>query len=69
MLHQSTSLRAIAMCAVVVTGFFVGVDQEGDAADLSKIGIVVFDSDENCVFLFFCMFCCKFIGCCSGIYF
>eukprot|EP01147_Barroeca_monosierra_P009788 gene9788-1985_t len=35
----STSLRAIAMCAVVVTGFFVGVDQEGDAADLSKIGV------------------------------
>ena len=30
MLGQSTSMKALAMCGVVVAGFFMGVDQEGE---------------------------------------
>ena len=39
MLGQSTSLKAMGMCAIIVCGFFVGVDQEGDSGDLSYIGV------------------------------
>ncbi|EGD81696.1 GDP-fucose transporter 1 [Salpingoeca rosetta] len=39
MLHQSTSVRALGMCAIIVMGFFLGVDQEGDEGELSMIGV------------------------------
>jgi GDP-fucose transporter C1 len=38
MLQQTTSLRAIAMCGVIVAGFFLGVDSEKSEADLSFTG-------------------------------
>ena len=38
MLQQTTSLRAIAMCGVIVAGFFLGVDSEKSEADLDFTG-------------------------------
>lgn len=31
MLQQSTSLKAIVCCLIIIAGFFMGVDQEGVA--------------------------------------
>lgn len=38
MLQKSTSMKALAMCAVIVLGFFVGVDQEKNDGQLDFTG-------------------------------
>nr|CAG4646347.1 EOG090X081X [Macrothrix elegans] len=40
LLGEKTSLSAIACCAVIVCGFWLGVDQEGVAGSLSVMGTV-----------------------------
>lgn len=40
LLGQSTSLKAIICCAVIIAGFFLGVDQEGAGGSLSIMGVV-----------------------------
>ncbi|KAK7476521.1 hypothetical protein BaRGS_00032269 [Batillaria attramentaria] len=40
LLGQTTSLKAIACCAVIIAGFFLGVDQEGVAGSLSIMGVI-----------------------------
>ncbi|XP_078679168.1 GDP-fucose transporter 1-like isoform X4 [Branchiostoma floridae x Branchiostoma belcheri] len=39
-LKQTTSLKAIICCLVIISGFVLGVDQEGAAGTLSVIGVV-----------------------------
>ena len=39
MLQQSTSMKALGMCAVIVLGFFVGVDQEKSDGSLEFVGV------------------------------
>eukprot|EP00053_Salpingoeca_punica_P007628 m.69462 g.69462 ORF g.69462 m.69462 type:complete len:325 (+) comp14250_c0_seq1:59-1033(+) len=39
-LNTTTSIRALAMCAIIVMGFFLGVDQEGAGGSLSYIGVI-----------------------------
>eukprot|EP00045_Choanoeca_perplexa_P015119 m.183039 g.183039 ORF g.183039 m.183039 type:complete len:334 (+) comp16891_c0_seq9:33-1034(+) len=51
MLQQTTSLRAIAMCGVIVAGFFLGVDSEKSEADLSFTGIMCGIMASACVAL------------------
>ena len=38
-LQQKVSLRTIACCAVIVSGFILGIDQEGKSVDLSMVGV------------------------------
>ena len=37
-LKQQTSFRAIVCCAVIILGFYLGVEEEGDSGSLSIIG-------------------------------
>lgn len=39
-LGQKTSPPAIVCCLVIIFGFFLGVDQEGDSGSLSVIGVI-----------------------------
>ncbi|XP_060079008.1 GDP-fucose transporter 1-like [Ylistrum balloti] len=39
-LKQATSCKALACCGVIIAGFFLGVDQEGEAGSLSVIGVL-----------------------------
>ena len=39
-LQQRVSLRTIACCGVIVSGFVLGIDQEGKSVDLSLVGVV-----------------------------
>ncbi|OZC09868.1 hypothetical protein X798_02974, partial [Onchocerca flexuosa] len=39
-LGQLTSLKAILCCALIIGGFFLGVDQEDDAGTLSITGVI-----------------------------
>ncbi|XP_066284447.1 GDP-fucose transporter 1-like isoform X2 [Branchiostoma lanceolatum] len=39
-LKQTTSLKAIICCLVIISGFVLGVDQEGAAGTLSVIGVI-----------------------------
>ena len=39
-LGQTTSLKAIACCAMIIGGFLIGLDQEGGSGQLSYIGVV-----------------------------
>lgn len=34
MLQQSTSVKAIVCCLIIIAGFFMGVDQEGVAGKI-----------------------------------
>eukprot|EP00055_Hartaetosiga_balthica_P002998 m.6040 g.6040 ORF g.6040 m.6040 type:complete len:333 (-) comp2535_c0_seq1:373-1371(-) len=47
-LGQSTSIKALAMCGIIVSGFFMGVDQEGS---LSFAGVVYGILASACVAL------------------
>ncbi|CAH1783742.1 unnamed protein product [Owenia fusiformis] len=38
-LKQTTSIKAMACCGVIIAGFFLGVDQEGSAGSLSVTGV------------------------------
>ncbi|KAL8610237.1 hypothetical protein ACOMHN_038932 [Nucella lapillus] len=40
LLGQSTSLKAIICCGIIISGFFLGVDQEGVAGSLSITGVL-----------------------------
>ncbi|CAG5133120.1 unnamed protein product [Candidula unifasciata] len=40
LLQQTTSGKALLCCAVIIAGFFMGVDQEGASGTLSVIGVV-----------------------------
>ncbi|XP_066980732.1 GDP-fucose transporter 1 isoform X2 [Macrobrachium rosenbergii] len=40
LLGQKTSMPAIACCAVIIGGFFLGVDQENEAGSLSVLGVI-----------------------------
>lgn len=44
MLQQSTSLKAIVCCLIIIAGFFMGVDQEGVA------GKNIFMKRHTCIF-------------------
>lgn len=50
-LGQSTSLKALLACGVIVAGFFLGVDQEGDTGELSMLGVFFGISASLCVAL------------------
>ncbi|CAL4093550.1 unnamed protein product, partial [Meganyctiphanes norvegica] len=39
-LGQKTSVAAMTCCAIIVAGFFLGVDQEGESGSLSLIGVL-----------------------------
>ncbi|XP_063243903.1 GDP-fucose transporter 1 [Bacillus rossius redtenbacheri] len=39
-LRQKTSIQTVACCAIIVSGFFLGVDQESVAGSLSILGTV-----------------------------
>lgn len=39
-LGQKTSLSAIVCCFVIIVGFFLGVDQEGEGGSLSFVGVI-----------------------------
>lgn len=39
-LGQKTSFSAVICCCIIVLGFFLGVDQEGDSGSLSIAGVV-----------------------------
>ena len=39
-LGQKTSLAALGCCGVILSGFWLGVDQEGEGGDLSIIGVI-----------------------------
>lgn len=51
MLGQSTSFKAIICCAVIVGGFFLGIDQEGAGGSLSLLGVVYGVLASACVAL------------------
>ncbi|XP_041348516.1 GDP-fucose transporter 1-like [Gigantopelta aegis] len=40
MLKQTTSLKAIVCCLIIIAGFVLGVDQEGVSGSLSVLGVV-----------------------------
>ena len=40
LLRQTTSSRAIGCCGLIVFGFWLGVDQEGEGGTLSVVGVV-----------------------------
>jgi len=50
-LGQSTSLKALLTCGVIVFGFFLGVDQEKDSGGLSMLGVFFGISASICVAL------------------
>ncbi|VDM38447.1 unnamed protein product [Toxocara canis] len=50
-LGQSTSWRALLCCAVIIGGFFLGVDQEDAAGSLSVIGVIYGVAASLCVAL------------------
>uniref|UniRef100_F1L4R9 GDP-fucose transporter n=2 Tax=Ascaris suum TaxID=6253 RepID=F1L4R9_ASCSU len=50
-LGQSTSWRALLCCAVIIGGFFLGVDQEDAAGSLSVLGVVYGVAASLCVAL------------------
>lgn len=39
-LKQSTSIRAMGCCGIIICGFLLGVNQEGEAGYLSVIGVI-----------------------------
>lgn len=39
-LGQKTSFKAMFCCAIIISGFLMGVDQEGNSGELSYIGVV-----------------------------
>jgi GDP-fucose transporter C1 len=50
-LGQSTSLKALLACGVIVFGFFLGIDQEDSSGSLSKMGVFFGISVSICVAL------------------
>ena len=38
-LGQKTSMKAIICCGIIILGFYLGVDAEGDAGTISEISI------------------------------
>lgn len=50
-LGKRTSSKAIACCAIIIVGFFLGVDQEGDLGSLSVKGTVYGVVASACVAL------------------
>jgi len=50
-LGQSTSLKALLTCGVIICGFFLGVDQEDNSGDLSMLGVFFGISASICVAL------------------
>uniref|UniRef100_F1L5M2 GDP-fucose transporter n=1 Tax=Ascaris suum TaxID=6253 RepID=F1L5M2_ASCSU len=50
-LGQGTSWRALLCCAVIIGGFFLGVDQEDAAGSLSVLGVVYGVAASLCVAL------------------
>jgi len=50
-LGQSTSLKALLACGVIIGGFFLGVDQEDSSGDLSILGVIFGISASLCVAL------------------
>lgn len=50
-LKQTTSVQALLCCAVIIGGFFLGVDQEGASGSLSTTGVVFGVLASACVAL------------------
>jgi len=50
-LGQSTSLKALITCGVIIAGFILGVSEEGDTGDLSAVGVLFGISASTCVAL------------------
>jgi len=50
-LGQSTSMKALLACGIIIGGFFIGVDQEGRSGDLSIMGVIFGISASCCVAL------------------
>jgi len=50
-LGQSTSLKALLTCGVIICGFFLGIDQEDNSGDLSMLGVFFGISASICVAL------------------
>jgi len=51
-LGQKTSLSAVLCCGIIVAGFYLGVDQEGEAGSFSLSGTVYgecIDQSEACI--------------------
>lgn len=50
-LGKKTSTKAIVSCAIIIVGFFLGVDQEGDLGSLSIKGTIYGVVASACVAL------------------
>jgi len=50
-LGQSTSMKALLACGVIIGGFFLGVDQEDSSGGLSMLGVLFGVSASLCVAL------------------
>jgi len=50
-LGQSTSLKALLTCGIIIFGFFLGVNQEQDSGGLSMLGVFFGISASICVAL------------------
>ncbi|XP_059152224.1 GDP-fucose transporter 1-like isoform X3 [Physella acuta] len=51
MLQQTTSAKALACCGIIIAGFFMGVDQEGESGTLSILGVIYGVVASACVAL------------------
>lgn len=40
LLKQATSINALVCCGIIISGFYLGVDQEGASGSLSWIGVI-----------------------------
>ncbi|XP_068219534.1 GDP-fucose transporter 1 isoform X2 [Palaemon carinicauda] len=65
LLGQKTSLPAVICCAVIIGGFFLGVDQENEAGSLSIMG-VIFGVMASAFVSLFAIFTKKVLPCVDG---